>query len=219
MKIKALAFILSLPKTLYVNFRMLPLHQAVKLPVFVRYNTKLISLRGKMFFTSPHLKLFMLRIGFGGSGTAEFIPNVLELNGEIYSGSSVTFGGGCQIAVGKNAKLNIGDNVHFMGECHIAARKEICIEKDTIISWNTQIMDTDMHSISNAANEIVNPDRPVYIGERSWIGSRVNILKGTETAKDVIIASGSTIRGKLEVPNSIYCGLPVKILKTDVKRV
>ena len=32
---------LSIPKTIYFNFRYLPLSQAIKLPIWVRYNTKI----------------------------------------------------------------------------------------------------------------------------------------------------------------------------------
>lgn len=35
------ACILSIPKTVYFNFRYLPFPQAIKLPVWVKYNTKI----------------------------------------------------------------------------------------------------------------------------------------------------------------------------------
>lgn len=37
---------LSLPKSLYVSFRLFPFNEAIKCPCLVRYNTKLISLDG-----------------------------------------------------------------------------------------------------------------------------------------------------------------------------
>lgn len=38
--------ILSLPKSLYVSLRFFPLVQAIRIPILVRYNTKLTSLSG-----------------------------------------------------------------------------------------------------------------------------------------------------------------------------
>ena len=38
--------LLSIPKTLYVNFRYLPLQQALKLPLLVAYNVDFLAHRG-----------------------------------------------------------------------------------------------------------------------------------------------------------------------------
>lgn len=39
-------YILSIPISVYCNIRLLPFRQACKLPILVRYNTRLISLGG-----------------------------------------------------------------------------------------------------------------------------------------------------------------------------
>lgn len=38
--------LLSLPKSLYVGFRLFGFKDALRLPILVRYNTKLLSLNG-----------------------------------------------------------------------------------------------------------------------------------------------------------------------------
>lgn len=40
--------ILSVPKSLWVSLHFFPLKDALKIPVFVRYNAKLLSLNGKI---------------------------------------------------------------------------------------------------------------------------------------------------------------------------
>lgn len=40
--------ILSIPKSLWVSLHFFPLKEALKLPVHVRYNAKLLSLKGKI---------------------------------------------------------------------------------------------------------------------------------------------------------------------------
>lgn len=40
--------VLSIPKSLYVNFQMLPISQALKMPIIVRYNVILKSLKGRV---------------------------------------------------------------------------------------------------------------------------------------------------------------------------
>lgn len=45
-KTKIVEYLLSLPKSYYVSFRLLPAKQAWKMPILVRYNTVLLRLTG-----------------------------------------------------------------------------------------------------------------------------------------------------------------------------
>ena len=45
---KIIEYVLSLPKSIYVSFRLLPFKDAVRVPVFVRYNCMLLSLKGSV---------------------------------------------------------------------------------------------------------------------------------------------------------------------------
>lgn len=148
----------------------------------------------------------------GGAGTAINIPSAIENYGELICGDNVRIGGGCQICtVSAKSKLIIGNNVKVMSESHIIASDSVTVGADTFISWNTQIMDTDYHKI--IINEIAKPvEAPIYIGNKCWIASRVNILKATMIPNGCIIASGSTIKGVLKEEKAIYTGLPVKKL-------
>lgn len=54
----------SIPKVVYFNFKYLPIYQALKLPIWISYNTKL-SIKGKIILdTNEKLKVAMVRIGF-----------------------------------------------------------------------------------------------------------------------------------------------------------
>ncbi|MBC6720505.1 hypothetical protein [Treponema sp. Marseille-Q4130] len=77
-------------------------------------------------------------------------------------------------------------------------------------------MDTDFHKIMENGN-VVNDDKPVYIGSHVWIGCRNTILKGSYIPKDVIIAANSTVAKKLKKSNCIYGGTPVRLLKENVE--
>lgn len=46
---KVFEYLLSVPKSIYVSFRLLPFRQAVHIPIFVRYNTKLSCLKGNVY--------------------------------------------------------------------------------------------------------------------------------------------------------------------------
>ena len=145
------------------------------------------------------------------------MSTVIENNGIIYLGNNVKIGGGCQICtVSKNSRLEIKKNVSITSESHIIASKNISIGNDSIISWNTQIMDTDFHKILDKNNNLLNEDLEILIGNNVWIASNVNILKGSNVPNNTVISSGSIIRGFLYEENCIYTGLPIKILKSNI---
>jgi len=90
-----------------------------------------------------------------------------------------------------------------------------------MISWQAQIMDSDLHPIINSENIVINKDEPIDIGDNSWIGSRVILLKGVKLPKGTIVAAGSTLnKGALksikEKENSLIGGEPIRILKENV---
>ena len=64
------SLIISLPITIYVNFRCLPFKTALKLPIFIGYKTHIDKLsRNITFGCNP--TTFMVRIGCGGSSGRE----------------------------------------------------------------------------------------------------------------------------------------------------
>lgn len=40
--------ILSIPKSLWVSLHFFPVKEAIRLPILVRYNTKIVSLKGRV---------------------------------------------------------------------------------------------------------------------------------------------------------------------------
>ena len=65
MKITQLVtYCLSIPKTLYFNFRCFELKKAIKLPIFISYKVKLKQLgKGIIEVQNDHIKLFMIKLG------------------------------------------------------------------------------------------------------------------------------------------------------------
>lgn len=71
---------MSLPKSLYVSMKFLffPILQALRIPILVRYDTKLTSLSGIVKFNSGGKRTAILTIGFGQVGIVEKSTNVLS---------------------------------------------------------------------------------------------------------------------------------------------
>lgn len=86
-----LLFFFSLIKIIYINFKVLPLKDAIKLPIWISYKTELISLKGRFIFNS-NIRTGMIRIGFDGAGTAKFKATSIENNGSIFLGENISIG-------------------------------------------------------------------------------------------------------------------------------
>lgn len=61
-----LAVLFSVPKSIYVNFKMLSVKQAIKFPMLVHYNTELDSLSGHIIIAGSPRPL-SIKYGFTGS--------------------------------------------------------------------------------------------------------------------------------------------------------
>lgn len=206
--------LLSIPKTIYSNMKVLPFFSAIKFPFFVYHKTKLVDLKGKWVIDAP-LKRFMIKFGMYGAGTCLKDGSTIEIRGTIIFHGICALGGNCQLCVTKNGTLEIANHVTFTSECHLVCNKNISIGEDTIISWGTQIMDSDLHELIENGTRI-NEDKAVVIGRHCWICSNAVLHKGTELPDNTIIAQGAMINCTLDEPCCIYTGLPIRKLKSNV---
>lgn len=118
----------------------------------------------------------------------------------------------------ENNLIEVGENTDFVN-CFFAVsdyNSKVIIGKDSMLSGEIIIRNSDVHSILNEENKRINPGRDVIIGDRVWVGYGANILKGSIIENDAIIGTQSVISG-LHVPaNSIAAGNPAKIVKTNI---
>ncbi|HNF29019.1 MAG TPA: acyltransferase, partial [Chitinophagaceae bacterium] len=82
------------------------------------------------------------------------------------------------------------------------------------ISWNVQIMDTDIHTLV-VNGQPKESTKKIKIGNNVWIGSNVIILKGAEIGNNVVIAAGSIVSGNIP-DNVLIAGVPAKIVKEQI---
>ena len=149
-KIKTyLEIILSFPKTLIFNLQALPLKQALHLPVFVHYNTKLINIhRGVLKLGKAQTG--MVRFGFGGtygiqpSGSER---SLLEFgtHAEICFMGRARFAKGTTIRVGGD--ITFGENFSSNRNCLFSCNDKITIGDRVLLGWNVSIRDSDNHTV------------------------------------------------------------------------
>lgn len=213
--------ILSIPKSLYVSIKLLPLGQAIKLPIFVRYNCHIVSLKGSVKLENK-VKSRMLNVGFGKLGIFDktYQRSIIQIDGVlVLKGNYTNFGQGAKICIMNKGILSIGKNFNNSGEIQIVCYKKIDIKDNVLISWNTLIMDTDFHQTINIKNNISNDkDGIVTIGNNVWMGARSTILKNSFIPNGCIIAANACCNKKYEEENCLLAGIPAKIHKRNITR-
>lgn len=211
--------ILSIPKSFYVSWRLTSLKEAVYFPILVRYNCKLISLKGHIRLNKMCKKTARLVIGFNEVGiyNKKFSSSILQIDGEIRLNGQATFGQGSKLCVMQNAILEIGDQFNNTAEGVIVCTERISIGKNCLMSWETIIMDSDWHQTENTeTKEISKEASPIIIQENCWIGMRSLILKGVQIAQGCIIAANSTVTRSCHNPNTLLAGTPATEKKHNV---
>lgn len=208
--------ILSLPKTIYFNFKYFNFKQAMKLPILMSYNTVLLSTKGKITINRP-IKTAMIRIGFGNVGIFDKSKSrtILNIYGEIIFNGRADIGHGSRISINAVGKLILGDNFKISAESSIICREKITFGDNCLLSWDILIMDTDFHKITHNG-KYTNKNKKISIGEHVWIGCRCTILKGVTIANDTVISANSHIYKSFDSQNILIGGNPAKIIKEDI---
>ncbi|MCU6600465.1 acyltransferase [Peribacillus frigoritolerans] len=213
---KIISLFLSLPKTIYFNLRYFGIKMGLKLPVLVSHQVHLKALNGQLLIENP--TRFGVRIGFGDVGIFDKQKSrgIWQVNGKVVFMGKSHLGHGAKISVGKNGVLKFGDNFTITAESSIICNKSISFGKETLISWENLIMDTDFHTINDADGNKINHDGSIHIGNHVWIGSRCTILKGAQIPDETVIASNSVITRKYSGNNLVIGGNPPKVLKENI---
>ncbi|RZK07317.1 MAG: acyltransferase [Flavobacterium sp.] len=159
----------------------------------------------------------MVKVGFGDVGIFDKRKSraIWEVCGEVRFKGKADIGHGSKICVGENAALTIGKNFNITAESSIVCFKAINLGNDCLIAWNVMIIDTDFHRMY-CSNELMNPDKPISIGDRVWIGMNTKILKGALISNDSVVAAGALVNRQFDRKNVLLAGVPAKVVKESV---
>lgn len=212
---KIILLILSLPKTIYINFKYLKFKEAIKLPILVSYKVKLAKTRGSILIKS-NIKFGMIQIGFGGHIFFEEKQCYLYIddNAKLCFESDVKIASGSRINV--IGTLIFKRNFRNSASLKIDCRKKITFGENVLVGWNCTVLDTDGHDVLDKSSNKINFDNDIYIGNNVWIGANVTILKGVKLNDGIIIAYGTTITKSIKESNCIIGGVTNKVLKKEV---
>lgn len=213
-----LSLIISLPITIYVNFRCLPFKTALKLPIFVGYKTRIDKLsRNIVFGCKP--KTFMVRIGWGGTaGRESGKKNYLLLN----KNATLKFNGRCTMSSGISlildlGSLEIGDNFFCNKNCTISCNDKITIGDDALFGWNIELLDSDNHKVIHKGSKEICDHGQIQIGNHVWVASFSHILKNSAVPDGSIVAYNSLVTKCFEGKNLLLGGSPAKVIEEQIE--
>lgn len=207
------ALFFSFVRSIIINLRLLPIRQAVRLPILVRYDTK-IKGKGKIILKNDKfIKPAIIRIGFHRIPTKHDAKVVIENNGVVIVEGGQHIGAGTIIFVAKGAELILGDNFAISGHSTISCNKRISFGRDIQLSWDCLIMDSDTHDIYGENGTRINEDKEIIFGDKIWMGCRSIVLKGAVIPNNCVIGSSSLVTGRAFEQSSIIAGSPAKSIK------
>lgn len=204
----------SFIQTIRFNVHYFGKKNGLKLPVFiydrVYFKQRLGNVELQSFETG-NVKIGKCIVGVYDKANTE-----IQFNDScsVYLGKNVIIGSGCRVSA--SGRVKIFENVCITAETMFICNKSIEIGKNSLISWNVQIMDTDIHKIYND-NKQTNPDSPISIGERVWINSGCVILKGTRIADKCVVGANSLLNKEYSESNSLIVGNPAKCVRNQIE--
>ena len=210
-------------KTIYFNFKMLPLKQAIRLPVVFYGRVCFRSLKGIVSIKGG-VSTGMIKIGvnqYVDTGVPEsiwIIDGIMKFNGPMKMAR------GSYIHVAKNATLSIGSVGTFFGSnLRILCWDKITFGNSVRITWDCQFYDTSFHYIESLdpTKDIKSLTKPVSIGDRVWIGNRTTISKGAMIPDDTIVASNSLVNKDFSDigPYCMLAGMPAVVKTKEIRRI
>jgi acetyltransferase-like isoleucine patch superfamily enzyme len=134
---------------------------------------------------------------------------------------------GSRVQVWRNARLEalpttagqgtitLEDDVMLQPYAHLAAVKSVQLGRGVMCGSHVYISDHD-HDFANPDEPAISNNRviaaPVAIGDYTWLGENVVVLKGVEIGEHCVIGAGSIVTRSIP-PYSVAVGAPARVVR------
>ena len=184
----------------------------------VRYGGWCIVARGTRLKVGPGSRIHFARGSFLFMGFAHFTPMPCSVH--LGRGAQLSVEGTVQIHRGTRVFVNDGGHLEigtqsYINDCStVTCFEHIKIDSGCSISWNTNILDTNVHEL--VVNGVPRPrSQRIAIGDHVWIGTGAIVLAGVTIGDGAVVAAGSVVTS--EVPSGVVvAGNPARIVREGV---
>jgi acetyltransferase-like isoleucine patch superfamily enzyme len=127
-------------------------------------------------------------------------------------GDRVSLGTGVVLSVGGEASVIIGDDVRLTHYTLVGAECSVSLADRVQVGEHCSIRDHDHDVSAVSMHSAPLTCSPVTIGEDSWIGRGVAVLRGTCIEPGAIIGANAVVRGKIP-KDAIAVGIPAQVIR------
>lgn len=106
--------------------------------------------------------------------------------------------------------FSLKNNSVINTKCRLDNKGGIYIGQNVSISQEVMILSAD-HDLNSP--DFTGHERPVYIEDYVWIGSRAIIMPGVTIGKGAVVAAGAVVTRNVD-PYTVVAGVPAKKIKT-----
>ena len=117
-------------------------------------------------------------------------------NGCLRLGRNLDIAPYCDIQVHGSGLIEIGDNTYINRYCMISSHQHVQIGSKCMFGPGVRIFDNN-HKFSIDGVSCNLSSAPISIGDRTWLGSNVIVLKGATIGKNCVIGAGCIISGTI----------------------
>lgn len=209
--------LLSVPRSIWFNFRYLPFKEAIHLPIWIANNVRIRHLYKGGIKLQGNASLGIIRIGYHCADVVDTysVHTIIDIQkqGLLVLKGDAHIGHGAVICVKQKGTLTVGKNFAISGTTRLVCTHKISIGNNVQFSWDTLIMDSDAHKIWDKNNIKFKNSEPITIGNNVWIAANCTLLKGTVIRDNCVIASNSLLNKPYPCSNRIIGGIPARELK------
>ncbi|MDE5635198.1 MAG: hypothetical protein K2I52_02680 [Muribaculaceae bacterium] len=194
----------SLFSSIIFNLKVLPLKQAIKLPILF-YRPHFIHIKGKVKIEGP-VTPGMIKLGLNRVPIFHNNGLIFENHGIIKFKGKASIGNNSAISVGENGILEIGNNFSATSGLKIVCFNNIRLEEDVLIGWNCMLLDTDFHTIRLPDGNCSKGFGPIFIGHNTWISNGCKIYKNVSIPHHCVVGADTILHKPFESePYSLIC--------------